>query len=179
MNKFHVHPYLNVRALDTRIRAVTLFENGTYIPFFNGKGNVLIAPSIYLHFWTLLLCVADSKLLAVRAYLDSRNLWLNRLCFLPVSRQTPRHGRRLLSVNLRSPFPCLMFNVLETVLHPEDSTLELVSELCGIEHPYRIKLWLLGVAGQLTGLQRSALCSSPHRLSPSERRVLEEGEAIF
>jgi hypothetical protein len=164
MNKFHVHPYLNVRALDTRINVVILLEDRTYIPLLKGTGNVPIFPSVHFHFCPFRLSVADAKLLAVRAYLDSRNLWMNRLCLLPVSRQPPRHGRRLLSVNLQSPFPCLMFNVLETVLHQEDSTLELVSELCGIEHPYRIKLWLLGVAGRL---DYSGLHSAPlHIVSP-------------
>jgi hypothetical protein len=77
-----------------------------------------------------------------------------------------------------------MLYVLETVLHPEDSALKLVCESDGFEHSggrrtYRIKLWLLGVAGQVTGLQRSALRSSPRHLSHLVGWVLEEGAAIF
>jgi hypothetical protein len=42
------------------------------------------------------------------------------------------HGRGLFSVNLQSPFPCLTFNVLETILYPEGFTLKLVCELGGV-----------------------------------------------
>jgi hypothetical protein len=42
MNKFHVYPHLNFKALDQRIRIVAILEARIYIQLYNRKRNVLV-----------------------------------------------------------------------------------------------------------------------------------------